>query len=267
MNFQTAREYAFWLEGNGITADTPCVLPNTVRFVDADGDVLRAYHNGTEWLIVRDDGNIAWHAVVVENLPDYGPYAFDHDGSEGVTDPLYKLDIIARDRGLVEESRVATVIDEELRLDELQEAEEAEDRYLAERAMAAKKAQGDRPYKSLEQLSHYAGGGRRSSDEYKPRFEHLLVTGLSYEDQPLTRAALRMSDGAKRYGGRNFEQFTDREALERCYGSLLRHVMQLGEEVFHGTRVDGEDHLAGVICNAVMLGSVIYNVNEAENNE
>lgn len=47
--------------------------------------------------------------------------------------------------------RVAAVVpvDDLKALDEL---EEAEDRYLAERAMAAKAAQGDRPYKTLDQL-------------------------------------------------------------------------------------------------------------------
>jgi prevent-host-death family protein len=51
--------------------------------------------------------------------------------------------------------RVAAVVPVDLvkRLDELTEAlEEAEDRYLAERAMAAKAAQGDKPYKTLEEL-------------------------------------------------------------------------------------------------------------------
>jgi prevent-host-death family protein len=51
--------------------------------------------------------------------------------------------------------RVAAVVPVDVlkRLDELTAAlEEAEDRYLAERAMAAKAAHGDRPYKSLDQL-------------------------------------------------------------------------------------------------------------------
>jgi prevent-host-death family protein len=44
--------------------------------------------------------------------------------------------------------RVAAVVP----VDDAEALEEAEDRYLAERAMAAKAAQGDRPYKTLEEL-------------------------------------------------------------------------------------------------------------------
>ena len=113
-------------------------------------------------------------------------------------------------------------------------------------------------------MAKFEGGGQRSSDEGKPQFTHLLVTHMSYEDQPLTRAAARMAEGAALYGARNFEQFQDQEALERCYASLMRHVHQLGEEVFRGTRVDSDDHLAAVVANAVMLGSVMHRVRRAE---
>lgn len=106
-------------------------------------------------------------------------------------------------------------------------------------------------------VATFSGGGVRSSDEDKPHFEQLQVSDLSYEDQPLTRAAQRMAEGAKTYGARNHEKMNDREALERCYGSSLRHLQQLGEEVFHGTRVDNEDHLAAVICNMVMLAGIM----------
>lgn len=106
-------------------------------------------------------------------------------------------------------------------------------------------------------VATFSGGGVRSSDEDKPHFEQLQVSDLSYEDQPLTRAAQRMAEGAITYGARNHEKMNDREALERCYGSSLRHLQQLGEEVFHGTRVDNEDHLAAVICNMVMLAGIM----------
>lgn len=109
-------------------------------------------------------------------------------------------------------------------------------------------------------MASFEGGGVRSSDDGKPQFTHLMVTHMPYVEQPITRAAQRMAEGAERYGARNYEQFQDREAMERCYASLMRHVNQLGEEVFQGSRVDNEDHLAAVIANAVMLGSVMHRV-------
>jgi hypothetical protein len=100
------------------------------------------------------------------------------------------------------------------------------------------------------EMAKFEGGGQRSSDEGRPRFDMLFVSHMSYDQQVLTRAALRMEEGARKYGARNFEEFQDAEALERARASLLRHTIQL---------VNGEtdeDHAAAVIANVVMLSSV-----------
>lgn len=118
---------------------------------------------------------------------------------------------------------------------------------------------GEVPVKDDPEMAQFEGGGQRSSDEGRPRFDMLFVTHLGYEEQVLTRAALRMEEGARKYGARNFEQFQDEEALERARASLLRHTIQL---------VNGEtdeDHAAAVIANVVMLSSVEKKVNDANN--
>lgn len=99
-------------------------------------------------------------------------------------------------------------------------------------------------------MAEFDGGGVRSSDDGKPMFDMLLVSHLEYDEQVLTRAALRMAEGAETYGARNFEKFADSDALERCKSSLLRHVFQ-----YIAGETD-EDHLAAVVCNAVILSSV-----------
>ena len=103
---------------------------------------------------------------------------------------------------------------------------------------------------SNEEHVHFEGGGVRSSDDGKPRFEMLLVSDLPYSEQVLTRAAVRMHEGAKLYGARNFEKMTDAESFERAKASLLRHVMQ-----YVAGETD-EDHLAATVANAVMLSSI-----------
>ena len=115
-------------------------------------------------------------------------------------------------------------------------------------------------------MAKFEGGGQRSSDEGKPAFVQLLLTDVSYEDQPLTQAALRMREGAALYGARNHEKMQDQEALERCYDSLLRHAFQLGDAVFAGgdESVMDESHVAAVIANTVMLAGIMRRVQRAD---
>ena len=105
-------------------------------------------------------------------------------------------------------------------------------------------------------MSTFSGGGVRSSDTGKPRFDLLTVSDMPYEDQIMTRAAIRMAEGAERYGVRNFEKMNDREAFERCKASLLRHVFQ------YVSGETDEQHLAAVVCNAVMLSSIERYIND-----
>jgi hypothetical protein len=105
-------------------------------------------------------------------------------------------------------------------------------------------------YEDGDDMAKFEGGGVRSSDAGKPRFDLLFVSDLSYEEQILTRAAVGMAEGAVLYGDKNHEKMNTQDALDRCKGSLVRHVMQY---------VNGEtdeDHLSRIVTNCVMLSGI-----------
>lgn len=89
----------------------------------------------------------------------------------------------------------------------------------------------------------FDGGGVRDRDTGKPRFDLLMPFYVPYEDQYLTRVARLMTDGASKYGDRNWEQMSDLDALDRFKASAFRHFMQwLAGET-------DEDHAAAVFFN------------------
>lgn len=102
----------------------------------------------------------------------------------------------------------------------------------------------------------YASGMQRDVQTDKPRFEFLLVSGIPYEDQFLTRWAKLMARGAEKYGERNFELANSTEELERFEASALRHMMQWlsGEE--------DEDHAAAVAFNIFAAEMVKWKIEE-----
>lgn len=93
----------------------------------------------------------------------------------------------------------------------------------------------------------FDGGGRRDSSEGKPRFDLLFPRTVPYQDQMLTRVAELFERGARKYSGRNWEQFSSPEALEHAEGSFGRHSAQYmcGEK--------DEDHAAAVIANVLII--------------
>lgn len=107
------------------------------------------------------------------------------------------------------------------------------------------------------EMAEFDGGGVRSSDDGKPDFTLLMVTDVPYEQQLLTRAGVRMAEGAKMYGRLNHEKMNTPDALERCKTSLMRHVVQYlnGE--------GDEDHAAAAMCNLVMLSGIERRVEDA----
>lgn len=93
----------------------------------------------------------------------------------------------------------------------------------------------------------FPGGGKRNNAEGKPDFSLILDSTLSYESQAVYRWAMRMTEGAKNYGTRNYEDMKSMEALERAKSSLMRHTIQ-----FMNDEVD-EDHLAAIMCNVQII--------------
>lgn len=89
----------------------------------------------------------------------------------------------------------------------------------------------------------YNSGMRRDTQEGKARFELLLVPGLPFEEQFLTRLGQLLARGAGKYGDRNWEKANSPEELERFVSSGLRHMVQ-----WASGEVD-EDHAAAVAFN------------------
>lgn len=98
----------------------------------------------------------------------------------------------------------------------------------------------------------YDSGMRRDTQEGKPRFDLLLVDGVPYEDQFLTRFAGLLERGASKYGERNWQLADSNEELARFRASALRHLMQWA------TGEDDEDHAAAVAFNLMAYESIKY---------
>lgn len=88
----------------------------------------------------------------------------------------------------------------------------------------------------------YASGMRRDLQDGKPDYS-LLLAGVGYENEMLTRWAELMTRGAEKYGRRNWQLASSDEELERFKASAFRHFVQWisGE--------DDEDHAAAVFFN------------------
>lgn len=96
----------------------------------------------------------------------------------------------------------------------------------------------------------YDSGMRRDTQEGKARFDLLLVDGIGYGDQFLTRVAGLLERGATKYGERNWQLADSHEELARFRASALRHLMQwaCGET--------DEDHAAAVVFNLMAYESI-----------
>lgn len=88
----------------------------------------------------------------------------------------------------------------------------------------------------------YKSGMRRDTQEGKPDFS-LLLAGLPYEDEMITRWAGLMTRGAEKYGRRNWQLAESAEELERFRASAFRHFIQWM------TGNEDEDHASAVFFN------------------
>lgn len=93
------------------------------------------------------------------------------------------------------------------------------------------------------QRTSYSNGMMREVNPDKPAFDLLLPRGVRYEDQLITRFAVQMTKGAKKYAPRNWELGIGIDEYERAKASAFRHMMQwLTDE-------NDEDHAAAVLFN------------------
>lgn len=106
-----------------------------------------------------------------------------------------------------------------------------------------------RTIKDSGERIEYASGMNRDIQDDKPDLTLLMPTDMPWELQPLTRAAMHMTMGAKKYGLRNWEKANSEVELARFKSSAMRHMMQFlaGEK--------DEEHFGAVIFN---LFAIVY---------
>jgi hypothetical protein len=90
---------------------------------------------------------------------------------------------------------------------------------------------------------NFDSGMVREPSSDKPRFDLIHPLGVPFKKQMLTRFAMHMANGAKKYSDRNWEHANSQKELDRFKESALRHCEQwfCGEE--------DEDHAAAVFFN------------------
>ena len=89
----------------------------------------------------------------------------------------------------------------------------------------------------------FPSGMMRDAEDGKPNFRFIMVPGMPFDEQLITRWANLMVRGAKKYGDYNWTNANSEEELERFKASALRHMLQwqCGDEK--------EDHSTGVMYN------------------
>lgn len=108
----------------------------------------------------------------------------------------------------------------------------------------------------------FDSGMRRDTQEGKPRFDLLMLKGLPFDAQFLTRCAALLTRGAEKYGTRNFEKANSRDELDRFVASASRHFHQWQAQQL-GAAPDGEDHAAAVFFNLMAAESLKWKLQQA----
>lgn len=94
----------------------------------------------------------------------------------------------------------------------------------------------------------------RESSDGKPRFDLLIFPNLEYQDQPLTRWAQMMADGAEKYPEKNFQDASSVKDYERFKESAFRHFMQ-----WYCDEGD-QDHMASLFFNVACAEYCLENI-------
>lgn len=113
--------------------------------------------------------------------------------------------------------------------------------------------------KDSGERQEYVSGMRRDVQSGKPRFDLLLVDGLPYGEQFLTRFAGLLERGAEKYGESNWTLADSAEELARFKASAFRHFIQ-----WISGELD-EDHGAAVAFNIMAADYVKWKIeNESQ---
>jgi hypothetical protein len=91
--------------------------------------------------------------------------------------------------------------------------------------------------------TEYQSGMVRDLNDDKEKFDLLFPEGVPYEEQMITRFAVHLTKGAKKYNDRNWEKANGENELRDFKRSAWRHFIKW----FLGMR--DEDHAAGVFFN------------------
>lgn len=98
----------------------------------------------------------------------------------------------------------------------------------------------------------FSSGMVREPSVTKPRFDLIHPFDVPFKEQMLTRFAMHMANGAKKYSDRNWEHANSKEELNRFKESALRHC----EQWFCGE--NDEDHAAAVFFNIMAYEATSY---------
>lgn len=104
---------------------------------------------------------------------------------------------------------------------------------------------------------NFDSGMLRDADNTKARFDLLMPEGVPYDEQLLTRFAVHLTKGAKKYSARNWEKANSQEELDRFKESALRHMMQ-----WLSGNIE-EDHASAVMFNIMGYETTLYKINKA----
>jgi hypothetical protein len=103
--------------------------------------------------------------------------------------------------------------------------------------------------KDSGERKQFDSGMQRDSEKGKPAFNLMLPLGVPYKDQMLTRFAMLLARGSKKYEKRNWERANSEDELERFKESAFRHFMQWACDE------TDEDHASAIMFNVLAYES------------
>lgn len=107
--------------------------------------------------------------------------------------------------------------------------------------------------------SEFNSGMQRDTNINKVRYDLIMPKDVPLNAQMLHRLAVRMTNGAIKYGERNWELAYSMMELERFKESCFRHFMQ----AMSGD--NSEDHWSAVMFNILGINLVEYKLNNKGN--
>lgn len=103
--------------------------------------------------------------------------------------------------------------------------------------------------------TEYSSGMVRDKSEDKEKFDLLFPEGIPYEEQMLTRFAIHLTKGAKKYSDRNWEKANSESEMLDFKRSAWRHFIK-----WYLGMLD-EDHASGVFFNIMGYETTKHKLN------